>query len=95
MKAELIDRQRAIDVLDTGLWGVKWDKALATAMLKDLPSADRKGHWRGYNADNPDWLRTDGSPIFMSCSECNGTVLNNGSAHWNYCPSCGARMERE
>ena len=36
---DLISRQAAIDALDTGLWGVEWDKALATAMLKDLPSA--------------------------------------------------------
>lgn len=36
---DLISRQAAIDTLDTGLWGVEWDKALATAMLKDLPSA--------------------------------------------------------
>jgi len=37
--SDLIDRQAAIDALDTGLWGVEWDKALATAMLEDLPSA--------------------------------------------------------
>ena len=36
---DTIYRQAAIDALDTGLWGVEWDKALATAMLKDLPSA--------------------------------------------------------
>jgi len=37
--SDLISRQAAIDALDTGLWGVEWDKALATAMLKDLPPA--------------------------------------------------------
>ena len=37
---DLISRQAAIDELDTGLWGVEWDKALATAILKDLPSAE-------------------------------------------------------
>lgn len=36
---DLISRQSAIDALDTGLWGAEWDKALATAMLEDLPSA--------------------------------------------------------
>ena len=39
---DLISRQAAIDALDTGLWGVEWDKALAAAMLKDLPSAQPK-----------------------------------------------------
>jgi len=38
-KNDLISRQAAIDSLDTGSWGVKWDKALATAILEDLPSA--------------------------------------------------------
>ena len=37
--SDVISRQAAIDALNTGLWGVEWDKALATAMLKDLPSA--------------------------------------------------------
>ena len=42
---DLISRQAAIDAIDTGLWGVEWDEALATAMLKDLPSADRPQEW--------------------------------------------------
>jgi hypothetical protein len=37
--SDLISRQAAINALDTGLWGAEWDKVLATAMLKDLPSA--------------------------------------------------------
>ena len=36
---DLISRQAAIDALNTGFWGVEWDKALATAILKDLPPA--------------------------------------------------------
>lgn len=39
---DYISRQAAIDALDTGLWGVEWDKALATAILKDLPSVQPK-----------------------------------------------------
>lgn len=38
--SDLISRQTAINALDTGLWGSEWDKALATAILKDLPSAN-------------------------------------------------------
>ena len=53
------------------------------------------GEWKGYNADKEDWLRKDGTPIFLVCNKCYGTVINNGSAHWNYCPNCGAKMDGE
>lgn len=61
---DTISRQAAIDALDTGLWGVEWDKALATAMLKDLPSAQPEvikckdcKHWvPGYITDNDDFI---------------------------------------
>ena len=53
----------------------------------------KTGQWIGYNTDKEGWKRTDGSPVFMICSECKGMVLNNGSAH--YCSYCGARMEAE
>lgn len=55
----------------------------------------KRGRWKGYNADNPDWQRDDGTPIFLTCSECHSTVVNNGSAHWNFCPNCGADMREE
>ena len=66
--------------------------------LRALPAADvverKTGKWKGYNTEEPHkWLRNDGTPIFLVCSECCGTVMNNGSAHWNYCPNCGAKME--
>ena len=53
-----------------------------------------QGEWKGYNADKGgDWLRDDGTPVFLVCDKCYGTVINNGSAHWNYCPNCGAKMK--
>ena len=56
--------------------------------------ADRpQGEWIGYNADKEDWLRTDGIPIFLVCDKCHETVVSNASAHWNFCPNCGARMK--
>ena len=44
---DAISRQAAIDALDKGAWGVEWDKALAKAMLENLPSvtAERKPAW--------------------------------------------------
>jgi len=53
----------------------------------------KRGKWKGYNMDKGGWKRTDGSPVFLICSECGGTVLNNGSAYWNYCPHCGSEMD--
>lgn len=66
-------------------------------MIRKQPTIDPedlrpKGKWNGYNGDKKYWQRFDGSPIFMSCSNCNNFILNNGSAHWNYCPNCGAKM---
>ena len=56
--------------------------------------ADRPtGEWKGYNADNPNWLRKDGTPIFLVCDKCHNMVLNNASAKWNYCPDCGCSMK--
>jgi hypothetical protein len=68
----------------------------ACQLIKSLPTVQpKRGKWKGYNTDKEGWKRTDGSPVFMSCSECNGVVLNNGSAHWNFCPNCGADMRGE
>ena len=56
----------------------------------------KKGRWNGYNEDKgKDWLRNDRTPVFLVCNQCNGTVINNGSAHWNFCPNCGADMRGE
>ena len=66
------------------------DKAVAA-----LSEADSKrGKWKGYNMDEC-WVRDDETPIFLVCDKCNGVVLNNGSAHWNFCPNCGTRMVSE
>ena len=63
-------------------------------MVEDAPSIEpKRGKWIGYNADKGgDWLRSDGEPIFLVCNKCYGTVMNNTSAHWNFCPNCGADM---
>lgn len=62
-----------------------------------IEALERKcGEWIAYNGDDPNWLRNDGSPVFMQCSECNTMVVNNFAFNWNYCPNCGAKMdERE
>lgn len=76
---DLISREEAIKALDTGLWGVEWDKALATAMLKDLPSAQPDPHWIPCSERLPEegnksyWICTDGG---YQC-ECRWTNVNH------------------
>ena len=98
---DLISRQEAIDAIKG--WGLidGLSECQAVEILEDeekVPSTqpERKmGKWKGYNADNPKWLRDDGSPVFLECSACNTIVMNNGSAYWNFCPNCGADMKGE
>lgn len=90
--------EQIIDVQPTvSIEQLKWERDTAIQQLRelgyDLGQKPKKGKWEGFNADKDGWKGTDGSPIFMSCSFCGGTRLNNGSSHWNFCPNCGARME--
>jgi len=90
--SDLISRQAAIDApVKMVSEGLEW---IPVYHIKELPSAEprKKGKWKGYNDGDPNWQRDDGSPIFLICSKCHETVINNGSAHWNFCPNCGADM---
>ena len=81
MKAELIDRQRAIDefYMDTcDVDKVEW----AESVLKRVPTAERKGNWIDIKC---------GSVSIWKCSECEEIFSEN----YHYCPNCGARMESE
>ena len=63
--------------------------------LQNLPSADVAEVRRGR------WLTTDAYPHHLYCSVCYKTYAKN--AKWvneldlptNYCPNCGARMDKE
>ena len=68
------------------LWKLAYERGKAEGQ-------PRRGKWIGYNADDKDWQRDDGTPIFMDCSECHGFVINNTASSWNFCPNCGCRME--
>ena len=70
----------------------KLEEALDIAIKALEQSERKKGKWIGYKADDKDWQRDDGSPIFMNCSECHEAVASVGSAHWNFCPNCGADL---
>ena len=93
---DLISREMALDEIHKCLETRDYTLGSLYDAFCEMPSAqpERKtGKWVGYNADNEKWLRDDGSPIFLTCSDCDHTVLNNGSAYWHYCPNCGCKME--
>ena len=101
---DAVSRQAAIDALYNYWSGCSFDgdgyiiADKSEGILNELPSVEserKEGKWVGYKDDDPQWKMDDGSPIFLICSECHETVLNNGSAHWNFCPSCGSKMEGE
>ena len=63
---------------------VTWDDAVI--LIKSVPPVDavpvRHGKWRKYYTE---------PPFFLRCSEC-GHPARIAS---NYCPDCGAKMDKE
>lgn len=61
--------------------------------LQNLPAADvvevRHAHWEFPVFTDSD----DGLDPRVKCSECGG--VEAAFARWNYCPNCGARMDKE
>ena len=85
---DYIDRQAAIDALckvgcGSGYCGISCDDVKA---IEQLPSAEVEPVKHGR------WKRIDGQPHIMECSECGSLSVEN---RYNYCPSCGAKMDKE
>ena len=59
--------------------------------IKELPSAERKGHWIGERLIYPSGIIT----FIYRCSECGCEERNvyEDTKPSNYCPDCGTRME--
>ena len=94
--SDLIDRQNAIDVLeilaDKMSDGGQTVMAQAIAVLKDLHPEEpewKKGEWKKIGH----WGR------HYRCDQCGSTLdfdgVNVGRGDANFCPNCGARLERE
>lgn len=89
--AEYIERGFALDVVKR----TSGDYAAAFAEIAHAPAADvvEVRHGR--------WMTTDAYPHHLYCSVCYKTYAKN--AKWvneldlptNYCPNCGARMNKE
>lgn len=106
---DLISRADAIDALrvayfDKDIQSAKDDPCIVDAMtdwairqVKDLPSAERVGHWiDGEDVPNRNpYLHILGIKF---CSECLNEAYwdtDYGQQLFDFCPYCGARMEGE
>ena len=76
-KGDTIYRQDAIDALDITPLEVH-DYELAVGVIKDVPSAQKKGHWNFV------------SFMTIECSECK--IKAHELEYTNFCPNCGADM---
>lgn len=85
---DLIDRQAAIEAVNTWDWLEMYLPIHFKKLLEELPSAEKRGRW-------VKWTRYTIGPDYKAvayeytCSEC-------GAEHrptYDYCPSCGSRNE--
>ena len=59
-------------------------------MIEDMPTADVAPVVHGR------WIEQEKYTfgVMYDCSICDNRILDNGHS-WNYCPSCGAKMDKE
>lgn len=85
---DLISRQAAIEIVRNRVKRFTTACVLAVTEIEKLPSAQperKKGKWIECEED---WRH---QIVWWRCSECNYNV----SAHYNFCPNCGADMRGE
>lgn len=73
-----------------------WDRESNLCALH-RPSAQRKGKWIHGREISRDMIGDCVTAIFYEgwkCSECTCLVEEYRKPLWNYCPNCGARMEK-
>ena len=93
--ADLIDRQAAIDAIPKGEADIFENCSRCTLLsqeevveiLERLPSAEQVGRW-----ELVDYLfGRYGGGIAFRCTNCGKSAYDKS----NYCPNCGARMEKD
>lgn len=104
--AEYIEREtakRAFQDIDAGrregitLLSPEEATDYLTEYLDEIPAADvapmKHGHW--IDKPYPNYPAHD----IRYCSECGWNIhkskLRNSDINWNYCPHCGAKMDRD
>ena len=92
---DLISRQAAIEALDKRFDSIPMEQTSEILMLRkdlrELPPAQPeriKGRWISADAI------FGGEPFY--CSECGENTRDTvmGKPRWNFCPNCGAEMEK-
>lgn len=85
--SDLISRQAAIKAIDDlpncyNGYSDTYDKAYIIGVLEELPTIEpKRGKWIFHSIE---------SPYRWECNKCGDKVR----ARYNFCPNCGAKMER-
>ena len=89
--SDLISREELMKLWDEyhpyiATRAIQFDQA-----IRKLPSAEPVRHGKWIKADSQQYFRKH-YPAF-TCSECG--KRKDSQKTWNYCPNCGARMDKE
>lgn len=85
---EYIKKEDVYQYLDNEVeWKVNQDRLYALELINDFPAAEvaevRHGRWISTGV------------ISCKCSDCGKLQLKSHADDSNYCPNCGARMDKE
>ena len=86
--AEYIEREAAMDATQKAFSDQECDCEVmpdVLGALQEIPAADVAPVRHGR------WIVTD----VITCSECQHFTRSEFAGRWNYCPNCGARMDKE
>ena len=81
---DLIDREQLMNYIRSRKINI--GKLAHDVIMKQpsiQPQEPKTGHWIVWNTDSYDWT--------YKCDKCERIALKDS----NYCPNCGAKMERE
>jgi len=86
MYEEAFEKDSDLQKWDSGCW-IRFK--LFENVLKDMPEVEEKtGHWTKKDVDF-------NGRVWHNCSICNGVAMTGADDNFfNFCPHCGAKMER-
>ena len=86
--ADYISRDYTVENMENYPWDTEHDKNAAIHLVRELvPAADVRPVVRG------EWIEDDYG--FVRCSNCGMEWDEPEHPKTNYCPSCGAKMQKE